>query len=310
MKLSLSTNWCNRRLESGEAIADKALELGFQELELGYRTTAEQTEGIRRRLDSIPVGSVHAFCPVPISAPSPHPELYELASFDAETRAMARTQILRTVGFAADMGAKTVVLHAGKVPLRGLFSRLDSSVLLKKLASAGGDATARPYMRSLSYARKIRESRGAKMLEIVKKEISTLIPELERAGVVLAVENLPYYEAFPDERETRALLAEFSGAPVSAWFDTGHHHVRRAAGWLSMNVAGLNPGDVRGLHLNDVSGLEDEHLAPGTGKVDFAAFEKIAEEAEHVVFEPSSTVSEADLVKGVAYIRNLWRKMV
>ena len=39
MKLSLSTNWCNRRIESGEEIADKAMELGFTELELGYHTT-------------------------------------------------------------------------------------------------------------------------------------------------------------------------------------------------------------------------------------------------------------------------------
>ena len=29
MRLSLSTNWCNRRIEDGRAIADKALELGF-----------------------------------------------------------------------------------------------------------------------------------------------------------------------------------------------------------------------------------------------------------------------------------------
>ena len=30
MRLSLSTNWCNRRLESGEAIAEKALELAVK----------------------------------------------------------------------------------------------------------------------------------------------------------------------------------------------------------------------------------------------------------------------------------------
>ena len=48
MKLSLSVNWCNRRIESGEEIADTAAALGFDELEIGFRTTASQVEGIRR----------------------------------------------------------------------------------------------------------------------------------------------------------------------------------------------------------------------------------------------------------------------
>ena len=69
MRLSLSTNWCNRRIDDGRAIADKALELGFEELELGFHTNIRQVEGFRARLGQIPVGSVHAFCPVPLSAP-------------------------------------------------------------------------------------------------------------------------------------------------------------------------------------------------------------------------------------------------
>ena len=73
MKFSLSTNWCNRRIESGEEIADKAMELGFEELELGFHTTQEQVKGFKARLGQIPVGSVHAFCPVPISAPQGYP---------------------------------------------------------------------------------------------------------------------------------------------------------------------------------------------------------------------------------------------
>ena len=47
MKLSLSTNWCNRRIDDGREIAEKALELGFEELELGFHTTMR----FRRRMD-------------------------------------------------------------------------------------------------------------------------------------------------------------------------------------------------------------------------------------------------------------------
>ena len=89
MKLALSTNWCNRELDDGAAIAEKALSLGFDELELGFHTTPRQVEGFMRMRARIPVGSIHAFCPVPISAPQGHPELYALASFDADQRALA-----------------------------------------------------------------------------------------------------------------------------------------------------------------------------------------------------------------------------
>ena len=47
MTFALSTNWNNGRLEDGAAIADEALELGFDSLELGFRTTPEQLDGMR-----------------------------------------------------------------------------------------------------------------------------------------------------------------------------------------------------------------------------------------------------------------------
>ena len=89
MKLSLSTNWCNRRLESGEEIAAKALELGFAELELGFHTTLFQVQGFKKMRDQIPVGSVHAFCPVPISAPQGYPELYSFHRTSSPRRSAA-----------------------------------------------------------------------------------------------------------------------------------------------------------------------------------------------------------------------------
>ena len=118
-------------MESGEEIADKAMELGFQELELGYHTTLFQVKGFKARLDQIPVGSVHAFCPVPISAPQGYPELYSLASFDEESRKMAKLMVGRNVKFAAEMGADTVVLHAGRVPFGSFVNLLDTSNLLE-----------------------------------------------------------------------------------------------------------------------------------------------------------------------------------
>jgi len=283
VRLSLSTNWCNQRIASGEEIADLALSFGFAELELGYHTTPQQAQGFKARLDAIPVGSVHAFCPVPISAPQGYPELYALASFDAEDRKMAQLQVRRTAAFAADMGAQTVVLHAGRVLCDTWFSRN------------------RP---------KKRRKAGLKMLEVFKAELSALVPELERLGVTLALENLPYYEGFPDETEMATILKEFEGAPVKAWFDTGHHRVRESNGWVeeveSAPPLPLPPPSYAGMHLNDVVDIHDDHLAPGFGKVDFAALKPLAETVRHVVFEPNAEVSETALKNGIAYIHRLW----
>ncbi len=309
MKLSLSTNWCNRRLASGEEIADAALALGFEELELGYHTTLAQVAGFKARRDEIPVGSVHAFCPVPVSAPQGYPELYSLASLNADARALARIHVVRNVEFAAEMGADAVVLHAGRVAFSGLFRVLDSSVLRRILAANGNDTAAKPYRRTLAKAKELRLKHGQRHLDVFKREIDALIPVLEKNGVTLALENLPYYEGFPCEEELAALCAAFASAPLRGWFDTGHDRVRRMYRWHEGATPSAEEArHFAGMHLNDVVDFTDDHFEPGGGKVDFAALRDFAANVKHVVFEPSASVSEEDLRAGVALIRNLWEE--
>lgn len=307
MKIALSTNWCNRRLNSGEEIVDEALSLGVDALELGFRTTHEQIQGFKARLDEMPVSSIHAFCPVPVSAPQGHPELFSLASFDAGASALARAHVANCVRFASEMGADAVVLHAGRVAFSGLFRINDSEVLRAMLAKCKYDTAAPAYRRLLSRAKALRESRGAKLLELFKKELSLLMPVLEEKGVTLALENLPYYEGFPNEDEMCRLLDEFKGAPLKAWFDTGHDRVRKMHGWVAQKTALDEREDAfAGMHLNDVKDYFDDHLPPGEGNVDFAALKPCAEKVRHVVVEPSAAVKRENLEAGLAHIRTLW----
>ena len=294
-------------MESGEEIADKAMELGFTELELGYHTTLFQVKGFKARHDQIPVGSVHAFCPVPISAPQGYPELYSLASFDEESRKMAKLMIGRNIKFAAEMGADTVVLHAGRVPFGSFFDRIDTARLRKVFKDGDRHIDDKKYAKTLARATKRRQTRGEKMLDIFKKELGELVPVLEKNKVTLALENLPYFEGFPLPDELHTILAWDLGGWVKGWYDTGHARVCEMHGWLP-EPSDLKPqtSNFIGMHLNDVEAFDDEHLAPGMGKVDFAALKTFAENVRHVVFEPNSGIMEADLKGGVEHIRKIW----
>ena len=179
MRFALSTNWNNGRLADGEAIADEAQALGFDALELGFRTQPEQIAGFRRRLDAMPVDSVHAYCPVPIGAPSGHPELHQLAAPDEDERALARLLMKKTLACAQELGAKVVVTHAGYVNLDGLFVNCDSTALRRLLRDADGNPDpARPaYLRRLAKAKARRRARGRRLLDVFRLELDLMLPD-------------------------------------------------------------------------------------------------------------------------------------
>lgn len=305
MKLSLSTNWCNRQITDGAEIAEKALALGFDELELGFRTSYEQVPGFKAMLSKIPVGSIHAFCPIPLSAPYGHPELFQLASFAPGERALAKAHVANNIRFAAEIGADTIVLHAGRVAFSSLFRVMDSSVLRASLAKAGNKSDDAKYSKLLARAQAVRRKRGAKLLEAFKAELEGLVKILEDAHVTLAFENLPYLEGFPDEVEVADVVKHFNSSAIRAWFDTGHHRVRRMHGWIGDDSFIADTSIFAGMHLNDVVDFTDDHFAPGQGKVDFAALTPLMQSVRHIVFEPNSTVTEDALRSGIKLIRKL-----
>ena len=135
-----------------------------------------------------------------------------------------------------------------------------------------------------------------------------MIPEIEKAGVTLALENLPSLEGFPNAEEAEALMKDFAGAPVKLWFDTGHARVRECHLWddSATEIANRFSANICGMHLNDVADFHDDHRQPGWGKVDFAALKPLAQCDILRVFEPHEPVTFEELKESLAHIRRIW----
>jgi sugar phosphate isomerase/epimerase len=311
MNIGLSTNWNAKRQATGEALVDEILSLGFDALELGYNTTDEHMKGIRLRLQSgaVVVNSVHAYCPVPIGAPHGYPELHLLASLEEDERALAAVMINHTRDFAESVGAKAMVLHAGRVFLDSfLFGNLGSGKL-ESVAENEGSISSPQYRRLLDRAWRRREKRAAPVMDAFSKSLEKLLPSFEKARLLLCLENLPSIEGFPDEREIETLCARFKGSPLRYWHDMGHGQVRAQMGWIANHAAtakALLP-ITGGIHIHDAAPLTHDHLPPGEGRIPFKDFSFYAADTVIKVFEPAPDVPPDVLANSLRFVRDQWK---
>ena len=311
IRFSLSTNWNALRHADGERMVEEILSLGFDALELGYDTAEAHVAGIKRCMASgtVTVDSVHSYCPVPPSAPHGYPELYLLASLDDDERAMATILLGRTLDFAATMGARAVVLHAGRVFLNSwLFGSLGSGTLRNALADADDDPTSEHYQKVVAKALRRREKRVKKHFDGFCRSLDTLLPRFEKAGVTLCLENLPSIEAFPNAREMNQLKERFgASSPLAYWHDMGHAQVREFFGWeRHLDTARLMLPMTRGIHIHDARPLTNDHLPPGKGTIKFESFAFYGTADVIRVFEPEPDIKPDTLRDALKMLRQTW----
>ncbi len=302
MKFSLSTNWHSTRCETGEEVVDEAISLGFDSIELSYKLTPLQLEGIKRRVDASAIGvsSVHSPCPLPAPDAMPSPEPFSLTALDEEERRKACGLVVGSLNVAVDFGAPIVVVHAGHVAMDGLTDRW---VNLRQSERRPGIIQRFLLNRKM----KQREEKSVAHMDALRRSLSEILPFFDDAKVVLAIENLPYWEGIPSETEMEMLHREFNTPSLRYWHDIGHGQVREniCAGEHRAWVNRLLPIIV-GCHIHDVIGITTDHLAPGQGGIDFSAFQALAADSIAHVFEPSQLVDREALVEGFALVRRAW----
>lgn len=281
---------------------DEILALGFERVELGYDTRMDLVPGIKQRVASgaVKIDSLHNFCPVPIGAPRGHPEIFTLADPDARVRDSAIQHTGNTARFAAELGARFVVCHAGNVQMEHFSSALWD-------LAADGKAFSSSFDRIKMKMQFERDKRSPRQLQYLEESFRRLLPVLDETGVTLCFENLPTWESIPTEMELESLLRRLDTPRLRYWHDVGHGQIRQNMGLINQDrwLERLSPW-LAGMHVHDVMPPAMDHVMPPRGQVDFSRLKHFAQKDIVRVIEPSSKTPREDIAEGFRFLREAW----
>ncbi len=302
MDFALTTRWNASRHIHGEDLVDEILELGFTRIELGYDLRLDHVPGVKKRIadQSVRVTSVHNYCPVPMGAPSGHPELFTLAHPDRKIREAAVAQTVKTIHFAKETGAACVVVHAGNTDMKKFSPRL--FVLHEQ-----GKRYSAEYERLLMLLQTTRQKKARRQLDYLNAGLERLLPVLESTGMILALENLPTWESIPTELELEQMLRRFDSPYIRYWHDLGHGQVRENIGLINHRrwLERLQPY-VAGFHLHDVKAPAADHLMPPMGDIAFNDFKDLVVKTDIHVLEPAPAISGTAVREGLEIMKQAW----
>lgn len=303
MEFALTTRWNASRHTTGEAMIEEILDLGITRLELGYDTRVDLLPGIEamREQGAVAIDSVHNYCPVPMGVPRGHPELWTFADLDKRGHEMAVQHTLRTLEFAAGIGAGIVVIHCGYVHHKRVSSR--DLMELIRLNQQNSPRYEKAFMKFL----KERDKRSSKHFDQVCRALDTLLPEAENLEVRMGLENLPTLEAVPNEGEMDLLLRRYPSPSLKYWHDLGHGQIRENLGFINHGrwLEKLAPA-LGGMHIHDVARRLQDHVMPPDGERGLERFKPFAELDIPLVLEPASRATPEEVASGLAWVKHWW----
>ena len=301
--LSVSTNWISRSVERGEEIVAAAAEAGLRSLELAYSLSHQQAADIRGLLKqgAVSVSSVHAFCPAPMGFMTHGPEPYSLCDPHDRARERAVAALRDTADFAATVGAKVVVVHAGRVAQAARPQRRLADAAHKGLFGEP------KYERRLQKLLDVRDRKAAPYMKALHESLDEILPHFESLGIRLALENLPTMDAMPNESEMSALLSEYDTPTLRYWHDLGHGQIREKFGFIHHEgLAKRMAKYIGGVHIHGSPAVDDEHLMPPQGAVRYPRFAFLKELDVPLVLEPAPGTPLEEVKAAAAYLREIW----
>lgn len=295
--IALSTCWQSPVAQSGRDLAARLKSMGFDEVELEYRITPEMYAELLPEIEAgaIHPVSIHNYFPAPKVAPQPGGEVWSFSSEDAEERLTAVDYTKRAIELAGEVGARAVIVHCGQITMDPRTNEL------RELFD-GGQIETRTGRRVIDEIRAEREAKKEPPLKRVQACLEQLTGTAEKAGVKIGLENRYYAHEIPSSDDLTVLLEAVGNDCVGYWHDVGHAAVQENLGLDSQtSLLGRFRDKTIGVHLHDVRGYDD-HLAPGTGEVDFAFIKENLPPDVIQVLEVQPSVTPTQMRAGLAHL--------
>ncbi len=228
------------------------------------------------------------------------PNLYQFSADRARERELAQRYTIKTIELAARVQAPAVVLHSGSVDMKNYTDKLLELVVRR-------EKVAEKYARLCAEVERQREARKGPYLERVTKLLEQLLPTAEKHEVKLGLENRQALEELPFDSDFRFLFRELASSALVYWHDTGHGQIKENLGFLhhAMQLESLRDR-LFGFHIHDVEFPGRDHLAPGSGMINFAALKPFVKPEHLKVFEFSPTLPVEEAKRGVKHVQRLW----
>jgi sugar phosphate isomerase/epimerase len=276
--------------------------LGFEYAELSHGIRISLVPGITDAVDAgeIKISTVHNFCPLPIGVNQANPNVFRFTSPDGRERENAWRHSLKTLEMAERVGARLVVLHLGSIEMKDYTERLE------EMAGRGERETPK-YEKLCAEVLERREARKERHLEVAYELLRRLVPEAERRGLLLGIENREALEEIPFETDFPMFFREFTQPTVRYWHDTGHAQIKENLGFI---IHGMHLGAMAdwlaGFHVHDVAFPGRDHRPPGSGTIDFSGLARWVRPEQVKVLEMSPSVTVEELQQGWAHLRQCW----
>jgi sugar phosphate isomerase/epimerase len=299
---SFSTCWNSHRHTDGRTLLREIRELGFEYAELSHGTRLGLMPGILEAVDAgeIKISSLHNFCPLPMGVTRASPNLYQFSAENPREHELAVKHTLKTLEFAARVKAPVVVLHLGSLELK------DYTGKLCELLKSGGKESPQ-YWKLRDEAAAKREARKKPFVERVYATLRKVLPEAEKRGLKLGIENRQALEEIPLDGDFENFFRDFDSPNVVYWHDTGHAQIKENLGILQhAQLLESLAARLAGLHVHDVRFPADDHAPPGTGTIDFARLKPFVKPQHIKVFELSPALPADAVKRGVAHVKKIW----
>ena len=277
-------------------------DLGFDYAELSHGIRISLLPGVFEAVDAgeIKISTLHNFCPLPVGISHAAPNIFRFTSENPRERENAWKHTLKTLDTAVRVKAQLVVLHMGNIEMKDYNEKLES------LVEAGQRNTTK-FQRLLEEVEAQREKRKARALELGYGFLAQLVPEAEKRGIKLGIENREAVEEIPLDHDFPLFFREFRSPMVGYWHDCGHAQIKENLGFINhlMHLEGLSDR-LFGFHVHDVKAPAKDHCPPGTGMINFAGLKPFVKPEHIKVFELSPGASPEAARAGVEHLKSIW----